>query len=378
VSDFYDYLDHLSDLSDDAILNSAYMKNMQKQDPSLFSPAVMSDRTLPSYIPSTDGQVVPDHIWDHWAKAISGNVPPRLTNVAALAASNSKNSNLQRPPNPFEITGLSPNNVNIADSLAIWNSIVNKLQQHKIDKQNAGNVNSNVLTKGGIFTDKDIIDSANAVKNFVDTQHEIAKQNAKKESDNSSNTNVNNGTNNNNNNNNNSPDTPANVGNEGPQTPNNANNPPAGTNTDTKGTGTNAGTGAGTKGTNKKDTGNPIGNSVKEKVNRDSNKGVGTTNVGTNTNTVKTPKTAEQIAYDRARLAADIAADTERSAIIQDYYNKYGINKQVPKAPNTPQVTKTALSEPQRDYYRYLTGYHRMSPNQAILSMGLDPTKYTF
>jgi hypothetical protein len=282
----------------------------------------------------------------------------------------------------------SPYIANKVDNLAIWNSTINKLQQHEIAKQNAGNANTNVPTKGGIFTDKDIIDSANTVKNFVDTQHEIAKQNANnipmvpyEPLDLNWKYDVNNfpvlpmiaasGSVN-------SPDTPANVGNEGPQTPNNANNPPAGTNTDTKGTGTNAGTGAGTKGTNKKDTGNPIGNSVKEKVNQDSNKGVGTTNVGTNTNTVKTPKTAEQIAYDRARLAADIAADTERSAIIQDYYNKYGINKQVPKAPNTPQVTKTALSEPQRDYYRYLTGYHRMSPNQAILSMGLDPTKYTF
>lgn len=66
MSDFYDYLDHLSD---DAILNYAYMKNMQKHDPSLFSPAVMSGRTIPSYIPSTDRQVVPDHIWDSWAKA---------------------------------------------------------------------------------------------------------------------------------------------------------------------------------------------------------------------------------------------------------------------------------------------------------------------
>lgn len=66
MSDFYDYLDHLSD---DAILNYAYMKNMQKHDPALFSSAVMSGRTLPSYIPSTDRQVVPDHIWDEWSKA---------------------------------------------------------------------------------------------------------------------------------------------------------------------------------------------------------------------------------------------------------------------------------------------------------------------
>lgn len=66
MADFYDYLDHLSD---DAILNYAYMKNMQKHDPSLFSSSVMSGRTIPSYIPSTDRQVVPDHIWDEWTKA---------------------------------------------------------------------------------------------------------------------------------------------------------------------------------------------------------------------------------------------------------------------------------------------------------------------
>lgn len=66
MSDFYDYLDQLSD---DAILNYAYMKNMQKHDPKLFSSAVVSGRTLPSYIPSTDRDVVPDHVWDSWTQA---------------------------------------------------------------------------------------------------------------------------------------------------------------------------------------------------------------------------------------------------------------------------------------------------------------------
>ena len=39
---------------------------------------------------------------------------------------------------------------------------------------------------------------------------------------------------------------------------------------------------------------------------------------------------------------------------------------------------KTALSEAQSDYYRYLTGYKRMAPDQAISSMGLDPNKYHY
>lgn len=66
MSDFYDYLDHLSD---DAILNYAYMKNMQKHDPKLFSSSVIRGRTLPSYIPSTEGQRVSDHEWEAWNKA---------------------------------------------------------------------------------------------------------------------------------------------------------------------------------------------------------------------------------------------------------------------------------------------------------------------
>lgn len=303
--------------------------------------------------------------------AISENTHPRLTNVTHRRSN--YNPSLYNYVDHYTVS-----DPRMLENIR-YSPIAEKLFKGKIKP-------------GEILTDRDIIDSPNVVNN-VDSlaiwnstinklqQHEIAKQNAKKESGNSADTNANNipivpyepldltwkydvnnfpvlpmiaasGSVN-------SPDTPANVGNEDPKTPNNANNPPTGTNT-------------GTKGTDKKDTGNPIGNSVKEKVNQDSNKGAGTTNVGTNTNTVKT---AEQIAYDRARNAANTL---ESSAIIQDYYNKHGINKQVSQTPNTPQVTKTALSEPQRDYYRYLTGYHRMSPNQAILSMGLDPTKYSF
>lgn len=109
---------------------------------------------------------------------------------------------------------------------------------------------------------------------------------------------------------------------------------------------------------------NPLGNSVKKIVNQDSNKGAGSTNVGTDSNIVLTP---EQIAYEKAKNATN----TERSAIIGDYYANHGAKKSVPNP-------KTALSEPQRDYYRYLTGYQRMAPNQAILSMGLDPNKYYY
>lgn len=85
----------------------------------------------------------------------------------------------------------------------------------------------------------------------------------------------------------------------------------------------------------------------------------------------KKSKTPEQLAYEQAINASN---GNESSAIIQDYYNKHGINKSIPSTP----VSKTALSDAQRDYYNYLTGYQRMSPNQALLSMGLDPTKYTY
>ena len=107
------------------------------------------------------------------------------------------------------------------------------------------------------------------------------------------------------------------------------------------------------------DTGtkNTLGNSVKKKENQ---------NVKTET---KQPVlTPEQIAYDKAINASNAL---ERSAIIGDYYANHGAKKSV----DNP---KTALSEPQRDYYRYLTGYQRMDPNQAILSMGLDPNKYYY
>ena len=66
MADFYDYLDHLSD---DAILNYAYMKNMHKEDPGLFSPAVMGSRTLPSYIPATDN-MLSDNEWDAWTNSM--------------------------------------------------------------------------------------------------------------------------------------------------------------------------------------------------------------------------------------------------------------------------------------------------------------------
>lgn len=115
-------------------------------------------------------------------------------------------------------------------------------------------------------------------------------------------------------------------------------------------------------------TGNVLGDSVKKAVNQNANKDTGSAKVDVKPETIQPVLTPEQIAYEKAKNATN---SLESSAIIGDYYATQGAKKSVPNP-------KTALTEPQRDYYRYLTGYQRMAPNQAILSMGLDPNKYYY
>lgn len=95
---------------------------------------------------------------------------------------------------------------------------------------------------------------------------------------------------------------------------------------------------------------NPLGDSVKKEVNQNAKKDTGSAKVDVNPETIQPVLTPEEIG---------------------NYYATYGAKKSVPNP-------KTALNESQSDYYRYLTGYRRMAPNQAILSMGLDPNKYYY
>lgn len=115
-------------------------------------------------------------------------------------------------------------------------------------------------------------------------------------------------------------------------------------------------------------TSNVLGDSIKKAVNQNAKKDTGSAKVDVKPETIQPDLTPEQIAYEKAKNATN---PSERSAIIGDYYATQGAKKSVPNP-------KTALTEPQRDYYRYLTGYKRMDPNQAISYMGLDPNKYYY
>lgn len=97
-------------------------------------------------------------------------------------------------------------------------------------------------------------------------------------------------------------------------------------------------------------TKNPIKDSIKKTVNQNAKKDTGSAKVDVNPETIQPVLTPEEIG---------------------NYYATQGAKKSVPNP-------KTALNESQSDYYRYLTGYKRMNPNQAISSMGLDPNKYYY
>ena len=106
---------------------------------------------------------------------------------------------------------------------------------------------------------------------------------------------------------------------------------------------------------------NPLGDSVKKEVNQNAKKDTG------RVDTKYTPYTPVEIPGFNA--AEHIKNNPEFAIPKQEFSNNTG---------STSQPTKTPLTESQSDYYRYLTGYRRMDPNQAILSMGLDPNKYYY
>lgn len=108
---------------------------------------------------------------------------------------------------------------------------------------------------------------------------------------------------------------------------------------------------------------NAIGNSIKKVTNQNAKKDTGSARVDTK----YIPYTPVEIPGFNA--AEHIKNNPEFAMPKQEFSNNTG---------STSQPTKTALNESQSDYYRYLTGYRRMDPNQAILSMGLDPNKYYY
>lgn len=115
------------------------------------------------------------------------------------------------------------------------------------------------------------------------------------------------------------------------------------------------------------DTGNVLGASVKKKVNQDTQKNANNSATG-KVATEYTPYTPVEIPGFSA--ADHIKNNPEFAMPKQTFSNNTDIT-------NTTNA-KTALNESQSDYYRYLTGYKRMNPNQAISSMGLDPNKYYY
>lgn len=119
-------------------------------------------------------------------------------------------------------------------------------------------------------------------------------------------------------------------------------------------------------------TSNKIGNSVKKKVNPPAKKKAPTKSVSyNNTGAQYGGAGLAQRIEQQNTVNNSIATATPSTSPSAMYYENFGAKKSVPNP-------KIALTEPQRDYYRYLTGYQRMDPNQAIRSMGLDPNKYYY
>lgn len=127
-------------------------------------------------------------------------------------------------------------------------------------------------------------------------------------------------------------------------------------------------------GTNK-GTGNVLGDAVKKKVNQDTKKNANNGNTGKLNNSATGKVATEYAPYTPVEIpgfrAEDHIKNNPEFAMPKQTFSN---NTDIANTTNA----KTALSEAQRDYYRYLTGYQRMSPNQAILSMGLDPNKYYY
>lgn len=119
-------------------------------------------------------------------------------------------------------------------------------------------------------------------------------------------------------------------------------------------------------------TSNKIGNSVKKKVNPSAKKKAPTKSVSyNNTGAQYAGAGLAQRIEQQNTVNNSIATATPSTSPSAMYYENFGAKKSVPNP-------KTPLTESQRDYYRYLTGYQRMDPNQAIRSMGLDPNKYYY
>ena len=120
---------------------------------------------------------------------------------------------------------------------------------------------------------------------------------------------------------------------------------------------------------------NKIGDSVKKKVNPPVKKKVPTKSVSyTNPGGQYANAGLAQRIEQQNTVNNSIATATPSTTPSAMYYENFGAKK----SGGQPSVQKTALSDAQRDYFNYLTGYQRMSPNAALTSMGLDPSKVTY
>ena len=120
---------------------------------------------------------------------------------------------------------------------------------------------------------------------------------------------------------------------------------------------------------------NKIGNSVKKKVNPPAKKKAPTKSVSyTNPGGQYANAGLAQHTEQQNTVNNSIATATPSTTPSAMYYENFGAKK----SGGQPAIQKTALSDAQRDYFNYLTGYQRMSPNAALTSMGLDPSKVTY
>lgn len=120
---------------------------------------------------------------------------------------------------------------------------------------------------------------------------------------------------------------------------------------------------------------NKIGDSVKKKVNTSAKKKVPTKSVSYNNpgGQYANAGLVQHTDYQNT-VNNSIATATPSTSPSAMHYENFGAKK----SGGQPSVQKLALSDAQRDYFNYLTGYQRMSPNAALSSMGLDPSKVTY
>lgn len=120
---------------------------------------------------------------------------------------------------------------------------------------------------------------------------------------------------------------------------------------------------------------NKIGDSVKKKVNTSAKKKVPTKSVSYNNpgGQYANAGLVQHTDYQNT-VNNSIATATPSTSPSAMYYENFGAKK----SGGQPSVQKLALSDAQRDYFNYLTGYQRMSPNAALSSMGLDPSKVAY